>query len=96
MGCDENIERLIKELNGAMGLGQHQVTKEPQRVGRSVAMSVMAYLMIVKFQAQDIPEHGAWSMCTLKQNFTWQLARGQLEHAAEQRLRKELWERKAA
>jgi hypothetical protein len=35
-------------------------------------------------------------MFTLKQNFTWQLACGQLEHTAEQRLRKELRERKAA
>jgi hypothetical protein len=90
------VARLIKALKGAMGWGHHQVTKDPPRVERSVAMSVMASLMIVKVQAQDIPEHGAWSMLTLKQNFTWQLARGHREHAAEQRLRKELWERKAA
>jgi hypothetical protein len=56
----------------------------------------MAYLMSVKFHAQDIPEHGSWSMFILKQHFTWKLACGQLEHAAEQRLRKELRERQAA
>jgi hypothetical protein len=94
--CDHTIELLVKELKGATGLGQHQVTKDPQRVERSVAMSVMAYLMIVKFRAQDIPEQGPWSLFTLKQNFTWQLVQGQLERTAEQRLRKALRERAAA
>jgi hypothetical protein len=83
-------------LKGVTGLGQHQVTKDPPRVERSVALAVMAYLTIVKFRAQDIPEQSAWSLFTLKRNFTWQLAQGQLERAAEQRLRKELGQRKAA
>ena len=96
MGCDYNIELLMKELKGAVGLGQHQVTKEPQRVERSGAMSVMAYLVIGKFRAQDIPKQGSWSLFTLKQIFTWQLAQGQLERTAEQRLRKALQEREAA
>jgi hypothetical protein len=36
------IELLIKELRGAMGLGQHEVTKEPQWIERSEAIAVMA------------------------------------------------------
>jgi len=90
------MELLMKELKGAVGLGQHQVTKDPQRVERSTAISVMAYLMIVKFRAQDIPARGEWSMFTLKRNFAWQLAQAQLERSVEQRLRKGLQERKAA
>jgi Transposase DDE domain len=90
------VELLMKELKGATGLGQHQVTKDPQRVERSVAMSVMAYLVIVKFRAQDIPKQGSWSLFTLKQNFTWQLVQGQLERTAKQQLRKALQEREAA
>jgi hypothetical protein len=39
------VELLIKELKGATGLGQHQVTKDPQRVERSIAVAVMAYLV---------------------------------------------------
>jgi hypothetical protein len=91
-----SVELLIKELKGATGLGQHQVTKDPQRVERSIAMAVMAYLMIVKFRAQDIPERGAWSIFTLKRNFTWQLAQAQLERSVEQRLCKGLQKRRAA
>ena len=53
------VELLFKELKGATGLGQHQVTKAPQRIERSVAISIMAYLMLLKFRAHDIPKHGS-------------------------------------
>jgi hypothetical protein len=91
-----SVELLIKESKGVTGLGQHQVTKDPRRVERSVAISVMAYLMLLKFRARDIPERGPWSAFTLKRNFTWQMAPAQLERSVEQRLRKGLQERKAA
>ena len=91
-----SVELLVKELKGATGLGQHQVTKEPQRVERSVAISVMAYLMLLKFRARDIPERGPWSVFTLKRNFTWQIVQEQIERSVEQRLRKGLQERRAA
>jgi Transposase DDE domain len=90
------VEVLIKELKGATGLGQHQVTKEPQRVERSVAIAVMAYLMLLKLRLHDIPEKGPWSVFTRKRNFTWQISQACIEHSVEQRLRRELQERKAA
>lgn len=90
------VERLIKALKGATGLGQHQVTTDPQRVERSIAMAVMASLMLMKFRALDIPEKGPWSLFTLKRHFPWQLAPAQLERSAEQRLRTGRQERKAA
>jgi hypothetical protein len=64
----------MKELKGVIGLGQHQVTKDPHRVERLLAISVMAYLTIVKWHAQDIPEKRPWSMYSLKRNFMRQLA----------------------
>jgi hypothetical protein len=36
-----SVELLMKELNGATGFGQHQVTKDPQRVDRSGAISIL-------------------------------------------------------
>jgi hypothetical protein len=91
-----SVEMLIKELKGATGLGQHQGTKEPQRVERSVAIAVMASLMLLKFRLHDIPEKGPWSVFTLKRNFTWQISQAHIEHSVEQRLRRELQESKAA
>ena len=40
-----SVELVFKELKGATGLGQHRVTKAPQRIEQSVAISIMAYLM---------------------------------------------------
>jgi hypothetical protein len=91
-----SVALLIKALKGATDLGQHQVTIEPKRVKCSIAISLMAYLMLLKFRARDIPAQGPWSVFTLKRNFTWQLAQAQIECSATQRLRKALQERRAA
>ncbi|HEX2241756.1 MAG TPA: transposase [Gammaproteobacteria bacterium] len=90
------VEVLIKELKGGTGLGQQQVTKEPRRVERSVAISMMASLLLLRFRQHDIPEKGSWSIFRLKLNFRWQLGQAQIERSVEQRLRKGLQERRAA
>jgi len=82
------VELLIKELKGVTGMGQAQVTKEPRRVERSVALSVMAYLMLLRFRHTDIPEKGAWSAFTLKRNFIWEIMQQQIEHTYTLRLKK--------
>jgi hypothetical protein len=48
MGCDYNIEVTIKELKSGLHLGQMQVTKDKERVMRSVALSVLAYRLLVR------------------------------------------------
>jgi hypothetical protein len=78
-----------------MGLGQPQVTKEPHRGERAVAISVMASRLLLNYRARDIPAKGPWSALTLKRHFTGQLAQAQLERSVEPRLRKALQERKA-
>ena len=83
-----HVELLIKELKGVTGMGQAQVTKEPRRVERSVALSVMAYLMLLRFRHTDIPTKGAWSAFTLKRNFAWEIMQHQIEHTYALRLKK--------
>ena len=82
-----NVELLIKELKGVTGLSQAQVTKEPRRVERSVALSLMAYLMLLRFRHTDIPAQGAWSAFTLKRNFAWEIMQQQIEHSWALRLK---------
>ena len=83
-----HVELLIKELKGATGLGQAQVTKQTQRVERSVALSVMAYLVLIHLRHREIPHQGPWSAFTLKRNFAWQSARQQIEHNQKRTYRK--------
>lgn len=82
------VELRIKELKGATGLGQAQVTKKPGRVERSVALSVMAYLLLIRVRYRDIPAHGPWSAWTLKRNFAWQIAQQQIEQTLQRKLKK--------
>jgi hypothetical protein len=91
-----SVALLMKARKGATGLGQQQVTKEPPRVERSVAIALMASLLLRKCRAQDLPPRGPWRVLTLKRNVTWQLAQGQLARSVEQRRRKGRQERKAA
>ena len=83
-----DVELLIKELKGVTGLGQAQVTKQPQRVERSGALSVMAYLLLIRCRYRDIPAKGPWSAFTLKRNFATNIATQQLEHTLQLKLKK--------
>ena len=84
-----HVELLIKELKGVCGLAQAQVTKQEGRVERSVALSFMAYLLLITCRYKDIPCQGSWSAFALKQAFIWQIAHDQMEHAFHLRFRKQ-------
>lgn len=91
-----SVELLIKELKGVTGLGQHQVTKDVGRVQRSIAISFMAYLMLLKLRASDIQPGHPWSAFALKRNFAWEVMQHQAEISATRTARKWLQERQAA
>jgi hypothetical protein len=90
------VEVLFKELKGVVGLGQHQVTKTVDRVERSVAVAIMAYLLLLTLRAQDIPADRPWSAFTLQRAFAWEVAQAQCERSARQMARKWLQLGKAA
>jgi hypothetical protein len=66
------VELCIKELKSVVGLGQHQVTKDAARVERSVAVAVMAYLLLLRLRAKQIKPGASWSAFTLKQQLAWE------------------------
>ncbi len=90
------VELLNKELKGVVGLGQHQVTKEVGRVERSVAVAIMACLLLLKLRAQDIPANRPWSAFRLQRAFAWEVMQAQCERSAHQMARKWLQLGKAA
>jgi hypothetical protein len=90
------VELCIKELKGVVGLGQHQVTKEAARVERSVAMAVMAYLLLLRLRAKQIKPGRSWSAFALKQDLAWDWGTRQLHRTALQESRKEVRRQRAA
>lgn len=84
------VEIVIKELKSVIGLGRHQVTKDIASTEKSFAISFIAYLTIIKFQACDIPKKGSWGIFTLKNNFTLKIFKEHVENSTKQRLVKSL------
>jgi Transposase DDE domain len=84
------VELCIKELKSVVGLGQHQVTEDAARVERSVAVAVMAYLLLLRLRAKQIKPRSSWSAFTLKQELAWQWGTRQLHRTIRQETRKEI------
>ena len=63
------MEVTIKELKSGLHLGQMQVTTESERVGRSVVLSVLAYLLLVRLSGRDEALTQEWSLFKLKERF---------------------------
>lgn len=84
------VELCIKELKGVVGVGQHQVTKDAARVERSVAVALMAYLLLLRLRAKQIKSGRSWSAFTLKQELAWDWGTRQVHQSARQEARKEV------
>jgi hypothetical protein len=78
----------MKERKGVTGLGQHQVTKKADRVERSVAVAIMASLLLLKLRAQDVPADRPWSAFRLQRACAWEVIQAQCERSARQMARK--------
>lgn len=73
------IEVLNHELKSSCGLGHHQVTKKIERVQRSVAVSIISYLTILRFEHHRIEAQKHWSIFTLKHFFAIRIFQNQSE-----------------
>jgi hypothetical protein len=90
------VELFFKEWKEVVGVGQHQVTKDAARVERSVAVTLMAYLVLLRVQAQDIRPGQPWSAFALKHHFAWEVSAQHFKRCAQQQARREMKLRLAA
>ncbi len=82
------IEILFKELKSGLGLGQHQVTKDEDRVDKSVGVAIIAYLTLIRARHHEIQPGRAWSIFQLKNSFIWETYQKQVEHSFKLELNK--------
>lgn len=82
------VEVTIKELKSGLHLGQMHVTKDQERVRRSVTLSVLAYLLLVRLYGADEAMRQDWSLFKLKERFI-----GEVAQDAVQRTERK-WQRK--
>ena len=82
------VELMFKELKSGLHLGRMQVTKEPERVKRSLALPVIAYLLLLRLYGHEEPRMKEFNLFRLKERFIEDIA----EHEA--RRLEFRWERK--
>lgn len=82
------IEVTFKELKGGLHLGRMQVTKEKGRVQKSVALSVLAYLLVLRLYGAEARNFSEASLFKLKQRFTTDLFQEQAIRTERKWLRK--------
>ena len=75
-----SVEVLFKELKSGLGLGEHQVTKDIDRIDKSIGIAMIAYLVLIRARKRDISPGRPWSIFQLKSNFTNDLAFDQFKH----------------
>ena len=68
------LELTLKALKSGLHLGQMQVTKDKERVQRSVALSVLASLLLVRLYGSEHALGTAWSLFKLKERFIGEVA----------------------
>lgn len=74
------VEVTFKEFKGGLHLGRQQVTKDPERVRRTVLLSGCAYLLLLRLYARDTTSSKEVSLFALKRRFTDDVWQQQLEH----------------
>lgn len=83
-----SVEILFKELKSGLGLGQHQVTKELDRIEKSIGIAILAYLFLLRACRSDIHPGKSWSIFQLQENLRLKVITNQVEHSMELKMEK--------
>jgi hypothetical protein len=82
------VELTIKELKSGLHLGQMQVTRDADRVARSIALPVCAYLLLVRLYGREEASKKPWSLFQLKHWFTADMMHEEVYRTEQKWLRK--------
>ena len=89
------VEVTFKECKGGLHLGRQQVTKDADRVRRTVLLVGCAYLLLLRLYARDTHSTKEVSLFALKRRFTADVMQQQVDHV-EQRWKRKFEKLKAA
>jgi IS4 transposase len=82
------VEQINRELKTDLGLGEHQVSTEEQRIEKSFGIAVLAYLLLIRLCHQAMLPGTAWSIAQLQHAFRLRIITNQVEHNVKTQLTK--------
>jgi len=81
------MEQLNRELKSDLGLGEHQVSGEEDRIEKSFAIAVRAYLFLIRACHEIVPGQ-SWSIPQLQHAFRLRVITNQVAHNVKTELAK--------
>ena len=87
------VEQINRELKSDLGMGEHQVSGEEQRIENSFGIAVMAYLLLIRLCHHEMLPGRSWSLAQLQHAFRLRMITNQVAYNVKTRLTKS---RKAA
>lgn len=87
------VEQINRELKSDLGLGEHQVSGDEERIEKSFGIAVMAYLFLIRVCHHEIVAGKSWSIAQLQHAFRLRMITNQVAHNVKMGLAKS---RKAA
>ena len=82
------IELMNWELKSGLGLGEHQVSGNPDRSEKSVGIAVLAYLFVLRVCHQEIVPGQSWSIFQLQHALRLRVMTNQVAHNVKVRIAK--------
>jgi hypothetical protein len=74
------IEQINRELKSDLGMGEHQVSGEEDRIENSFGIAVMAYLFLIRACHEEMIPGRSWSIPQLQHAFRLRVITNQVEH----------------
>jgi hypothetical protein len=87
------VEQINRELKADLGMGEHQVSGEEQRIENSFGSALRAYLLLIRLCHHELVPGRSWSVSQLQHAFRLRMLTNQVAHNVKPRLTKS---RKAA
>jgi IS4 transposase len=75
------IEIIFKELKSALGLGEHQVSKEEKRIINSIGIAIISYLFLLISCKEHINRGQSWGIFNLQEKFRSKVMTNQIKHS---------------
>ncbi len=82
------VEQINRELKSDLGLGEHQVSGEEDRIEKSFGIAVMAYLFLIRACHEEIIPGQSWSVPQLQHAFRLRVITNQVVHNVKTKLAK--------
>jgi hypothetical protein len=74
------VEQINRELKSDLGLGEHQVSGQEERMEKSFGIAVMAYLFLIRAGHEEIVPGQSWSIPQLQHAFRLRVITNQVAH----------------